>query len=91
MTLPNIPTQSKPPTIRVGVHGFNAFETKQSQPTDNPSAIDWPLLESLPPFQMFLAEKRVKSQRTQDFYEDYCRWHKAKGYWLNEDAHGRSL
>lgn len=81
-------TSDKPPPMRVGVTGFDAFIAKISAPADKP---DWPLLESLPPFQMFLAEKRVKSQRTQDFYEDYCRWHKAKGYWLNEDAHGRSL
>lgn len=80
---------NKPPPIRVAVHGFNAFKSKPSKRQQDPP--DWPRLESLPPFQMFLAEKRVLVKHTQDFYEDYCKWHMAKGYWPDEDVHGRLM
>ena len=75
----------KPPPLRVGVSGFNAFEAK---PAAQPERIDWLRLEGLPAFQMYLDETRQAVQRSADFYDDYCRWHAAKGYWPNEDALG---
>ena len=78
-------TQDKPPTLRVGVSGFNAFEAK---PAAQPERIDWLRLEGLPAFQMFLAETRQKAQRSADFYDQYCQWHANKGYWPNETPMG---
>lgn len=77
---------TKPPPIRVGVSGFNAFAAKPGAPAGQ--AIDWQRLEDLPAFQMFLAETRQKAQRSADFYDQYCRWHGNKGYWPNETPMG---
>ena len=78
-------TQDKPPPLRVGVSGFNAFEVKLAA---QPERIDWLRLEELPAFQMFLAETRQKAQRSADFYDQYCQWHANKGYWPNETPMG---
>ncbi len=88
--------QQKPPTIRVGVIGFDGFSAKQ--------AINWERLITLPPFQMFAAEKlndccsKDAQQHAiafvqmngagQDLYEKYCEWHAAKGHWPNETPMG---
>ena len=61
-------TQDKPPTLRVGVSGFNAFEAK---PAAQPERIDWLRLEGLPAFQMYLDETRQAAQRSADFYDAY--------------------
>lgn len=78
-------TQGKPPPLRVGVSGFNAFE---ANPAAQPERIDWLRLEGLPAFQMYLDETRQAAQRSADFYDAYCRWHAAKGYWPNETPMG---
>ena len=90
----------KPPTIRVGVQGFVAFEAV-------PSAINWAHLVELPPFQMYAVERSGKAPGEvmawlpefmneqgaklgeQGLYDDYCQWHAAKGYWPKEDPTGR--
>ena len=79
-------TQDKPPPLRVGVSGFNAFEDK---PAVQPQRIIfWIRLEGLPAFEMYLVETRQTVQRSADFYDAYCRWHAAKGYWPNETPMG---
>ena len=77
--------QDKPPTLRVGVSGFNAFEAK---PAAQPERIDWLRLEGLPAFEMYLVETRQAVQHSADFYDAYCRWHAAKGCWPNETPMG---
>lgn len=47
--------QTKPPTQVAGVQGFSAFEAKPGMPV-KPLA-DWRRLVTLPPFQMFVADK----------------------------------
>ncbi len=76
---------TKPPPIRVGVSGFNAFEAKLAA---QPERIDWLRLEGLPAFQMYLGETRQAAQRSLDFYDQYCQWHANKGYWPNETPMG---
>ena len=82
-------TTQKPPTLRVGVSGFSAFEAKPGAPDGQ--AIDWQHLEALPAFEMFLAETRQKAQRSADFYDQYCQWHAIKGYWPNETPKGELI
>ena len=76
----------KPPTIRVGVEGFNAFAAKPEPPL---AAIDWHRLAELPAFQMFMAD-RVPNEAPPSWalYDEYCQWHTAKGYWPNETPMG---
>ncbi len=76
---------TKPPPIRVGVSGFNAFEAKLAA---QPERIDWLRLEGLPAFQMYLGETRQAAQRSLDFYDQYCQWRANKGYWPNETPMG---
>ena len=80
---------TKPDPIRVGVQGFVAFEAK---PGANP-CIDWSRLAELPPFGMFLAECHAgqEPQPSIALFDEYCQWHKAKGYWPNETPTGELL
>ena len=92
--------KEKPPAQVAGVQGFNAFTTPIDE-TKQPS-IDWQKLTGLPPFEMFVLEqsgqigsmaaKWVATQRgrlgDEKLYQLYSDWHKAKGYWKNEDYYG---
>lgn len=96
-------SQAKPEPIVIGVAGFNAFAT----PSGDPKSVDWAgrwfHLFSLPPFEMYLAEKTGNQDRQawkawleQDIitkgddmaYLDYANWHTNKGYWVNETPMG---
>ncbi|QLI49516.1 hypothetical protein vBPaeMUSP25_22 [Pseudomonas phage vB_PaeM_USP_25] len=89
----------KPPTQVAGVQGFSAFEAKPTPRT----FIDWYRLCGLPPFQMYAVERSGKSPSNQQdwmndwlqshddplrLYDDYCQWHRSKGYWPNETPMG---
>lgn len=92
---------SKPEPIRVGVVGI---EPKPIELTpERPARINWALLFSLPPFQMYAIEKARKApadvivwmpdwarshESEQALFDDYCDWHAAKGYWPNETPLG---
>lgn len=78
----------KPEPIRVGTKGFNAFEAK-SEPLS--PIIDWQHIAGLPPFEMFMAERHSTGDQSpsQALFDEYCQWHKNKGYWPNEDPMGR--
>ncbi|MDD2978127.1 hypothetical protein [Aquabacterium sp.] len=83
-------TQPKPLPLRVGVSGFNAFAAKPGLSGDS-AAPDWVRLEALPAFQMYLTEKRLEARRSLDFFDAYCQWHGAKGYWPNETPTGELI
>ena len=96
--------KEKPPTIRVGVSGIDAAKQKGDEGFAEPSPIDWRHICGLPPFQMFVAEKAGKPLLGMDsligficehdenaLHKEYCAWHKAKGYWPNEDPMGRLI
>ena len=92
----------KPPTQIAGVVGIEPERIVMNEaPT---TTLPWPFIASLPPFQMFAAERvRNTSGRDsqdhakdvirakgagQDLYDDYATWHAAKGYWPNETPTG---
>lgn len=91
----------KPPTQVASVQGFSAFEAKPKEPL----RIDWQRLIGLPPFQMFAIERIGKphdaimgwlpewmsQQDPMDLYNDYCQWHREKGYWPNESPMGELI
>ena len=95
----------KPPPIRVGVNGFNAFEAKP-EPLQS---VNWSEIAALPPFQMYAIERFgrtgrdahewateraiIEAARVGDktLMDAYCEWHKAKGYWPNESPFGTLL
>lgn len=95
--------KEKPPAQVAGVQGFNAFTT----PVDEAKqpVIDWKKLTSLPPFEMFVLEQSgqtgstaaqwVSAQRErlgdEKLYKLYSDWHKAKGYWKQEDVYGQLI
>ena len=93
---------NKPAPQIAGVVGIGAvpiyYEPKQS--------LDWKKIVSLPPFQMFAAE-RVRNRAgadavshaelvvhaaggSVDLYDAYCAWHRDKGYWSNETPMGET-
>lgn len=100
------PKTKKPPTIVVGVSGFEAFDAKSIPSEDIAKPMDWRYLSQLPPFQMF-AEEEVKATSQPDieqwvqgrrealgddvFYQKYVDWHTAKGYWPNETPRGELM
>lgn len=64
---------------------------------------DWAAIASLPPFQMFMNERYpdpnradsylwaiscLELQADDELLQEYCEWHKAKGYWPNETPTG---
>ena len=76
---------TKPEPIRVGVDGIAPKPIVLAA-----EPVNWGRLMTLPPFEMFLAERyrgRMPGQ-TQDIYTEYCEWHQAKGYWPNETPMG---
>lgn len=95
------PPAVKPPPMVLGVQGIDA------KPVHEMNQIDWATYIVLPPFQMFAAEKMPNatsedSQRHALIYcqnnghspaiiEEYCAWHKAKGYWKNETPTGQII
>jgi hypothetical protein len=93
---------AKPPTQVAGVVGIES--TPITMNTSQP-AIDWGLIVTLPPFQMF-ASDRMRSSSSKDseehareyvraqgggadLFQVYSLWHEASGYWPGEDALGR--
>lgn len=88
--------KEKPPAQVAGVQGFNAFTTPADEPKSTRQHIDWNRLNSLPPFGMFIDEKYGSRDniigrlvdRDQTLYQEYCDWHKAKGYWIGETPMG---
>ena len=95
-------TDQKPPTQYAGVVGI---EPKPIVLTPEPTQhVNWGAVASLPPFQMFAAE-RMRNTSGKDSMEhalDYVRgmgaapdvlqayeaWHDKKGYWPNETPYG---
>lgn len=94
----------KPPTQVTGVSGI-APEPIREDPVQTPTTnINWSAVVSLPPFQMFAAEKmrNTSGKDSQEHAADYVRqqgagpdvlqayseWHTAKGYWKNETPLG---
>lgn len=97
------PIAVKPPTQGVGVVGFKADVYAVDE-----VKINWPLLMTLPKFQMYCVElsKRhhgevemwmtgfLKDQLMQGekvFFQAYCDWHDAKGYWKQETPYGELI
>ena len=88
---------AKPPTQYASVQGIDAKPITMNQ---QQAAIDWQRLASLPPFQMFAAERMrnatgadgvehalrfVRDQGAgSDLFDAYAQWHSEKGYWPNE-------
>lgn len=93
---------TKPPTQVAGVQGIAAIPVVL---TPERSRIDWLHLFGLPPFQMFAVERAGKSPAEvmvwmkdwarghdeHELYDQYCKWHAAKGYWPNESPLGFAL
>ena len=92
----------KPPTQYAGVVGI---EPKPIALTPEPTQhINWGVVTSLPPFQMYAAEamRNVSGKDSllhamdfveskgggQDVFDGYAAWHTAKGYWPNETPMG---
>ena len=88
----------KPPTQYAGVVGI---EPKPIVLTPEPSQhVNWSAVASLPPFQMFAAERmrntsgKDSAEHAMDFvrvqggcvdiFSAYCGWHTNKRYWKNE-------
>ena len=92
----------KPPPIRVSAEGIAPKPITMNEPP--PSAADLARLVSLPPFQMFAAERMRNTAGKdgedhakdyirakgfgQDVVDDYLQWHAGKGYWPNETPLG---
>ncbi len=93
---------TKPPTQVAGVTGIAAEKIEMNEAPAN--AIPWPFIASLPPFQMFAAERMrntsgkdsaehstdfIKAMGAgQDLFDGYVQWHAAKGYWPGETPMG---
>ena len=92
----------KPPTQYAGVVGI---EPKPIVLTPEPTQhVNWGAVASLPPFQMFAAERMrntsgkdselhaqdfIRSKgHEQDLFDEYAAWHTAKGYWPGETPMG---
>lgn len=89
----------KPPPIRISAEGIAPKPVELTPPR-----IDWPRLVTLPPFQMFAAERMRNTSRHdaeqhannflnsrglgQDVLDEYMLWHAWKGYWPNETPLG---
>ena len=95
-------TDQKPPTQYAGVVGI---EPKPIVLTPEPTQhVNWGAVASLPPFQMFAAERmrNTSGKDSMDHALDYVRgmgaapdvlqayeaWHDKKGYWPNETPYG---
>ena len=97
--------KEKPPAQVAGVQGFNAFTTPADElKPDSAPQVNWTKLAELPPFAMFAQEVYGVSsnnlmpwvnelvRNTQGgIYQEYCDWHVAKGYWLNETPMGELI
>ncbi|QXN70901.1 hypothetical protein DARTUKUTA_48 [Bacillus phage vB_BspP_Dartukuta] len=94
---------TKPPTQVAGVEGI---APKPIVLTPESSKIDWARIIQLPPFQMFAVERARKSaadvmawmpawarehESEQALFDDYCQWHKEKGYWPAETPMGELI
>lgn len=88
---------TKPETQKLGVEGISGtrFGNKKRR--------NWSELAGLPPFQMFMGERSESigpyignwSHEESgvvgvdpNLIEEYCAWHKNKGYWPNETPFG---
>ena len=92
----------KPPTQIAGVVGIEPERIVMNEaPT---TTLPWTHIASLPPFQMFAAERMrntsgkdselhaqdfIRSKgHEQDLFDEYAAWHAAKGYWPGETPMG---
>lgn len=93
--------KAKPPTIAVGVEGFNS-----EAPMGVGIGVSWEELLHLPKFQMYACEvsrqpsatvmdwigefvmQQLTSVGEQESFDTYLAWHDAKGYWPDEDCMG---
>lgn len=94
----------KPPTQIASVDGIPPKPVTMNEPAAN---IPWELLCNQPPFQMYAAERMPNTKGSDsyahakafvgahdiglDVYNDYCQWHKDKGYWPNETPMGELI
>ncbi len=92
----------KPPPIRISAEGIAPKPITMNEPPPKPA--DFARLVTLPPFQMFAAERMRNTSGTdgeqhakdylrvkgfgQDVVDDYFHWHAAKGYWPGETPLG---
>lgn len=97
-----LPTTKPPPQI-AGVQGIDAIPVTMYEPPNN-TFVDWIKVVSLPPFQMFAAERMRNTSGKDaqehaadyvrahgagaDVFQSYCQWHQSKGYWKNETPMG---
>lgn len=96
-------TKKKPPTQTAGVSGIDGHGGMGEAPIEPATAsIDWQKLISLPAFEMFVAEESGQTGATagewvsqrrsamgdDKLYKLYAKWHKNKGYWVNETPMG---
>lgn len=86
-----------------GIDGHGGMGEAPEQSIPNNAYIDWHKLVDLPAFQMFVAEQSgltygvtmsnwIKERRAtlsdSVLYDQYAKWHSAKGYWVNETPTG---
>lgn len=104
---PKTTRKKKPPTQTAGVSGIDGHGAMGAAPIEPfQQYIDWQKLISLPAFEMFVFEESgqqagasasewVSNRRAtmgdKPLYDLYAKWHKNKGYWLNETPMGKLI
>ena len=97
-------TTKKPPTQTAGVSGIDGHGGMGAVPIDPVQQhVNWNKLVGLPAFEMFVYEQsgqqagatandwvitRRAALSDSVLYEQYAKWHKEKGLWLNETPFG---
>ena len=89
-----------------GIDGHGGMGEAPKQAIPNNAYVDWFKLVDLPAFQMFVLEQSgqdvgntandwVKQRRAtlsdSVLYDQYAKWHEAKGLWVNETPDGNIL
>lgn len=97
------PTQTAGVT---GIDGHGGMGEAPKNYAPSEPVINWFKLVDLPAFQMFVAEQSgltygvtmsnwIKERRAalsdSVLYDQYAKWHKAKGYWANETPNGKLI
>ena len=94
----------KPPTQSVGVAGFNAdLYASDIKKIDWHLLIHLPKFQmyavqmtggrygncgNVMEWIMGYVQDRIQSYGERNFYDEYVKWHDAKGYWKNENVYG---
>ena len=102
VAMQNAAPAPKPPTQIAGVVGIEPERILMNEALE--TTLPWTCIASLPPFQMFAAERmrnisgKDSELHAQDFirakghekdlFDEYAAWHEAKGYWPNETPLG---